>query len=81
MVFVIRIANTNHSVWDWHLDVCGSDAEYNILLRIIMYQQQFRYRQTFNRSWTLVGNKVVDHSDVVGASPVGAAPNTTSFST
>ena len=32
-------------------------------------------------SHTLVGNKTVDHSDVVGASPVGAAPTTSSFST
>ena len=32
------------------------------------------YRQTSNTSHTLVGNKVVDNSDVVGASPVGAAP-------
>ena len=30
---------------------------------------------------TLVGNEIVDHSDVVGASPVGAAPTTSSFST
>ena len=30
---------------------------------------------------TQVGNKIVDHSDVVGASPVGAAPTTSSFST
>ena len=30
---------------------------------------------------TLLGNKIVDHSDVVGASPVGAAPTTSSFST
>ena len=29
----------------------------------------------------LVGNKIVDHSDVVGASPVGAAPTTSSFLT
>ena len=29
----------------------------------------------------LLGNKLVDHSDVVGASPVGAAPTTSSFST
>ena len=29
----------------------------------------------------LVGNEIVDHSDVVGASPVGAAPTTSSFST
>ena len=30
---------------------------------------------------TLVGNNIVDHSDVVGASPVGAAATTSSFST
>ena len=28
-----------------------------------------------------VCNKIVDHSDVVGASPVGATPTTSSFST
>ena len=39
------------------------------------------YRKTSDISCTLVGNKVVDHSDVVGASPVGAAPTTSSFST
>ena len=39
------------------------------------------YRQVFNISSTLVGNTIVDHSDVVGASPVGAAPTTSSFST
>ena len=30
------------------------------------------YHQTSNKSRTLVGNKIVDHSDVVGASFVGA---------
>ena len=39
------------------------------------------YRQTSNISGTLVGNKIVDRSDVVGASPVGAAPTASSFST
>ena len=39
------------------------------------------YRQVSNISCTFVGNKIVDHSDVVGASPVGAAPSTSSFST
>ena len=39
------------------------------------------YHKTSNISRTLVGNKIVDHSDVVGASPVGAAPTTSSFST
>ena len=38
-------------------------------------------RQKSNISRTLVGNKIVDYSDVVGASPVGAAPTTSSFST
>ena len=41
----------------------------------------FIYRQVSNIRRTLVGNKMVDHSDVVGASPVGAAPTTSSFST
>ena len=38
-------------------------------------------RQVPNISGTLVSNKIVDHSDVVGASPVDAAPTTSSFST
>ena len=39
------------------------------------------YRQISNIRHTLIGNKIVDHSDVVGASAVGAAPTTSSFST
>ena len=39
------------------------------------------YRKISNIRRTLVGNNIVDHSDVVGASPVGAAPTTSSFST
>ena len=39
------------------------------------------YCKVSNIRRTLVGNKIVDHSDVVGASPVGAAPTTSSFST
>ena len=39
------------------------------------------YRQVFNIRRTLVDNEIVDHSDVVGASPVGAAPTTSSFPT
>ena len=39
------------------------------------------YRKTSNIRRTLVGNKIADHSDVVEASPVGAAPSTSSFST
>ena len=39
------------------------------------------YRKVYNISRTLVANEIDDHSDVVGASPVGAAPTTSSFST
>ena len=39
------------------------------------------YRQNSDISHPVVGNKVIDHSDVVWASPVGAAPTTSSFST
>ena len=38
------------------------------------------YRQISNIRRTLEGNKL-DNSDVVGASPVGAAPTTSSLST
>ena len=56
------------------------------LTRIPFLQSQsalpvLRYRQVCDIRRTLVGNKIVDHSDVVGASPVGAAPTTSSFST
>ena len=30
------------------------------------------YQQTSNISHTLVGNKIVNHSDIVGAAPVSA---------
>ena len=40
----------------------------------------FTYRQASNIRRTVVGNEIVHHSDVVGASPVGAAPTTSSFS-
>ena len=44
-------------------------------------QSEEGYRQVSNIRHTLVGNNIVDHSYVVGASPVGAAPTTSSFST
>ena len=40
-----------------------------------------QYRQTSNISYPLMGNEIVDHSDLVEAPPVGAAPTTSSFST
>ena len=41
---------------------------------------QSKLPQNCNISHTLVGNKIVDYSDVVGASPVAAAPTASSFS-
>ena len=46
-----------------------------------LYTHTLSYRKVSNIRRTLVGNKIVDHSDVVGALPVGAAPTTSSFST
>ena len=47
----------------------------------IYYKKHNRYHQTSNISRTLADNKIVDHSDVVGASLVGNAPTISSFST
>ena len=41
----------------------------------------FIHHQVSNISHTLAGYKIVDHSDVVAAPPVGTAPTTSSFST
>ena len=39
------------------------------------------YCQTSNINCTLVGKKICDHSDVVGAAPTGDDPTKSSFST
>ena len=54
---------------------------YHVSLEEFSSVINLQYRKTSNISRTLVGNKIVDNSDVVGASPVGAAPTTSSFST
>ena len=43
------------------------------------YVWMYIYRQVSNVRRTLIGNKIIDHSDVVGASPVVDAPTTSSF--
>ena len=48
---------------------------------LALHLREHVYRKVSNIRRTVVGNKIVDHSDVVGASPVGAAPTTSSFST
>ena len=59
-----------HTKWCSCLDKC-----------MFIKYEIWSYRQVSNISRTLVGNKIVDHSDVVEASPVGGAPTTSSFST
>ena len=46
-----------------------------------IYKSIKKYHQVSNIRGTLVGNKIVDHSDVLGAAPTGDAPTTSSFST
>ena len=45
-----------------------------------LYYDGFIYHQTSSISRTL-GNKLADHTDTVGASPIGAAPSASSLST
>ena len=56
----------------------GSRRCVSLLIFITLW---LNYRQTSNISRTWAGNKIVDHSDVVEASPVGAAPTTCPFLT
>ena len=57
------------------------NEKFCILLTFFSRGSSLQYRKTSNVRRTLVGNKIVDHSDVVGASPVGTASTTSSFST
>ena len=61
----------------------GKRCKHKLTLAILSWIHQVNqtYRKTSNISRTLVGNEIVDNVDVVGASPVGAAPTTSSFST
>ena len=55
----------------------STQLSWNILATPL--EGDFNYRQVSNIRGTFVGNKIVDHWDVVGASPVGTAPTTSSF--
>ena len=63
------------------LNVCKYACNHCLEWKMITQPKEISYRQVSNIRCTLVGNKIVDHSDVVGAPPVGAAPTTSSFST
>ena len=60
----------------------GSEFGFSLNVNCVFICQIMpQYRKTSYISHTLVCNKIVDNSDVVGASPVSAAPTTSSFST
>ena len=50
-------------------------------VKLLQDYLKFDYRQTSNIRRTLLGNKIVGNSDVVGESRVSAARTTSSFST
>ena len=76
--FLIIVESGSLSYWIQHtkLYIWGKSHALIIFwkLPLILAAKQLDYS-------TWVGNEIVDHSDVVGASPVGAAPTTSSFST
>ena len=81
--------SNNNSAAIWKYYILKLFWQYHRLLKVaaifIVYvrdrQVNSTYRNISNIRRTLVSNEIVDHSDVVGASPVGAAPTTSSFST
>ena len=65
--------NRSSSLWTgWSMQEIG-----HIINKTCWY---WVYRKTSNIRRPLLGNRIVDHSDVVGASPAGAAQTTSSFS-
>ena len=60
---------------------CSNSIANALELLVLVQFFKFMYCQTSDTRSTSVGNEIVDNSDVVGASPVGAAPTTSSFST
>ena len=65
----------------WHIDPSRSLDGFKLFPMLTSWWPGDVHNQTSDISRTLVGNNIVDHSDVVGASPVCAAPTSSSFST
>ena len=62
---------TNHFIPN-----ANGDLMHNMFMFVWVFFVVKVYRKVSNIRRTPVGNKIVDHSDVVGASPVGASPTT-----
>ena len=68
----------------WKLNNCNLYTKYRereIMCKNSSSIYEIAYHRIFNISGTLVGNKIVDHEDVIGALTVGAAPDTYLLST
>ena len=66
------------------IDGLVQKRRYSIAIALVLHlscTNPMIYHQVSNIRCTLVGSWIVDHSDVVGASPVSAAPTTSSLST
>ena len=59
---------------NWHVRIIS------VFVLINPVNIQNNYRLVFNIRRAFAGNKIVEHSEVVGASPIGAAPTTSTFS-
>ena len=66
---------------DSRCDVFVTGVDYYGIIVIDLLLPKHEYHQIYNIRCTLVGNYIIDHRYVVGASPVGAALATSSFST
>ena len=53
----------------------------NVTLRVLNVASKCNHHKPCNIRRILIDNRIVDHSGVVGASPVGVAPTTSSFAT
>ena len=80
--WISHLAITSTSVdLSWYISETLWHLPEVMLQEIIMIPITKTYRQVSNIRHTIVGNSIADHSDVVGATPVGAAPIASSFST
>ena len=62
----------------FHINLIITIHVIHIIVRSLI---KYHDHETSNTSRMFVCNKIVDHSDVVGTSPVGTAPITSSFLT
>ena len=80
IIYIFKIISMMRHIWDFNDKDWRSLGCALIMESLLSHHAINIYCQTSNIRRAIVDNKIVDHSDVVGASPVGAAPTTSSFS-